>query len=1597
MVAIKTVFAASIVAAKAVRAIRYLEVPKDNAGNDRTDVTPESQKHTSGNIKDLETHHEDVRNIPGSQKKQGLQVPGAAETSDTTTKVQNEPSSDGTTVPNTGTDTSNSTLENSVKETNAGINRTKTLYGAIAANADSTFKALGSAGYRKYDATNAITKSGGYWCSEPNVLPDAVVSWTGELRGPRVLTGVSIFWVYAPQYVAVLAKRSREDEFEEVAPFQTVDPSEMTSVIQFKRKVDAQFVKIAMKGQINTYFGIDFVQFHGEPNPIFTIQAGITSIEDLCLQADETNDVVLDSCISAIASFKYNDIWAYNEKRQLYNPVSRLCMTLDYMVDTSEAIVVMRDCRKDGINSWDILPNNQIKVRMPGNLCVSQAGSSAGLANVALNKIATSSLPMKNDKSHNAESAVDGNLQSYWASESFTADSIPDKVEFIVNLQEQYKIRKLEIEWEAPALTYNIYTKLETDWILVEKIHASTSSKTVNDMHNVKARVIKLELIKPNPEYMNKNGQMHYGITSFAAYSNRLRTIVESCESAKKTKDARDKYFLQSVFEVDLHSGEPLIAAEKAIDTLVDNISNKITQIENLYSKMQHCKRTQVNALKRARDLEHIYEEVANKVYRFETQLELSSEPMLDEHLPADCIEIKNRGESSPSGFYHVYPPCATHSIRVYCDMYTGASYFLAEIESGWIGLERVYNTCRKYGLEPIHVHHKSQIDSISIMLKTMDIKDGLYPIAVKVGKRLKSLDLVEDVTDAIGTKDIHDNIAAVGIEGLQLIDGTKVDMSGIICSSNYSSIRLPPDVVKLGCKTRITEVPKLNEAALGVPIQIKCPQNCSLNSDDLECEGGNDGLYSIRTPICIAAIHSGEYSRNVTLEVKKAAAPTEFEGFYQNGIESTSVPSMVGDVAFTVERIQDECTYHKVEPKVNRNQKKSKPSVTVKPKSKVSTPTRLFNNPLKIDPATGDAIGALVTQVNQKSGKAAPVFLELFHHHTSETIAGAIQHIKLADMQRQPIEEIMNKLDDGVQNMENKIKWLAARVMYKKKPLIEGIKNMNRENAINRSYEPWSATAVTQSNLFEQFRAITVGDVQGVPKWTVSQLSLKGTAETVISQTSEFGVKGPLSGAMLCVSNAQYYDFIYSGALFPGGSGTLGMAFRVVDEDNYYLFQMVQLNGGYKRLIRVVNGDPYEIAKIEDGGFVDGVWYTIRIEARQCRIGIAVIQGLEPVFDIPNNSIDVIDCTHTSGSVGIFSGQINLVHFAKLHTETLPCLRYDKPPPPPKPPICSLYRETYATGITTNWRIVANGGQWNFEENVGGEPKVMAHRQHQTVDNNPEPSMALLKGGRSCKAGVFRTAMFPQCDPTGAMGLLVHFIDGGNYVSFECTGRQCAIIQMHKGMKNTLATTELAKIITGQWNFAEVVFRKDAVTASIGTLEPEAIFINTAIIEEVELGGTVGLYSMGCAGCAFAEIGLKPNYAGSTQPNVQQKNATEEQCLAVDRLEHCKSIAPSKIAACEADYCAMCCEQHHIDAPTAQDICYQRCRGQDHLAVLLQTTADTYWRQCAQKLDSQNNTQNAEAITDCELCCESTRIIQGVPNSVNRAAKTRCKTLCNT
>lgn len=107
---------------------------------------------------------------------------------------------------------------------------------------------------------------------------------------------------------------------------------------------------------------------------------------------------------------------------------------------------------------------------------------------------------------------------------------------------------------------------------------------------------------------------MQYGIANISAYTNRLKTIVEPCDTAKNSKDARDKYFLESVYQVDLSKTLPLRRAEARIEEIVNTIEGKISDLEKLTAKISKCKNRHESYFNKVEQLKRVYRSSLEKL-----------------------------------------------------------------------------------------------------------------------------------------------------------------------------------------------------------------------------------------------------------------------------------------------------------------------------------------------------------------------------------------------------------------------------------------------------------------------------------------------------------------------------------------------------------------------------------------------------------------------------------------------------------------------------------------------------------------------------------------------------------------------------------------------------------------------------------------------------------------------------------------------------------------------------------------------------------------------------------------------------------------------
>lgn len=117
------------------------------------------------------------------------------------------------------------------------------------------------------------------------------------------------------------------------------------------------------------------------------------------------------------------------------------------------------------------------------------------------------------------------------------------------------------------------------------------------------------------------------------------------------------------------------------------------------------------------------------------------------------------------------------------------------------------------------------------------------------------------------------------------------------------------------------------------------------------------------------------------------------------------------------------------------------------------------------------------------------------------------------------------------------------------------------REKNLHSSFESFSLLKTSQESLFSIFTVETTSATKGYPTWVMSELNVKNSTELTISQMSQIiPPNNTIAGSYLVLKDKKFYDFIFSASVYAGSTGSLGLAFRMVDMNNYYLLQMKQV-----------------------------------------------------------------------------------------------------------------------------------------------------------------------------------------------------------------------------------------------------------------------------------------------------------------------------------------------------------------------------------------------------------------------------------------------------
>jgi len=139
----------------------------------------------------------------------------------------------------------------------------------------------------------------------------------------------------------------------------------------------------------------------------------------------------------------------------------------------------------------------------------------------------------------------------------------------------------------------------------------------------------------------------------------------------------------------------------------------------------------------------------------------------------------------------------------------------------------------------------------------------------------------------------------------------------------------------------------------------------------------------------------------------------------------------------------------------------------------------------------------------------------------------------------------------------------------------------------------------------FDQWEILDEPDANSAPSnWQVVP-DVAGHANVLSPKSNIYGGDAgafePSRGTWAAYQDGDWADAIFQVDMHFTDDDVPGVAFRWMDENNHYIFDLMQQARGdkeaFKRLRKVVDGTYTELAIVHDGGYDKDVWYTARIE----------------------------------------------------------------------------------------------------------------------------------------------------------------------------------------------------------------------------------------------------------------------------------------------------------------------------------------------------------------------------------------------------------------
>ena len=681
--------------------------------------------------------------------------------------------------------------------------------------------------------------------------------------------------------------------------------------------------------------------------------------------------------------------------------------------------------------------------------------------------------------------------------------------------------------------------------------------------------------------------------------------------------------------------------------------------------------------------------------------------------------------------------------------------------------------------------------------------------------------------------------------------------------------------------------------------VKVVCPSGCRRFNQN---KVWGKGVYKDDSSICRAAIHQGLITDDEggRVELELASGSNNYLGTFENGIQADNY-DMVWDRSFLLMKFVKVCPLDKFK------RKSVESSITFLQESIVDFLSEKFTNNTDLNSTLSGSINTekstndyqRLKALRTESEEDTPLVINTKVSNTDkalETIARIYgiqedslkKNLKLAKdseilvKQLQALlEPLLNKnlnndflankldvleshyigslrlLDYLTELTQIKLKWLEKENL---KLRIDNLKALKYESY----HEEYSNQFADTYEVFDHPSAL-----ESPSKWAFSKNNLLGH-ENAISQTSNINCMTATgcTATLLVLRYKEYYDGLIETSMLMRDSDTIGIIFRYKDAFNYYAFEMKQQGRGWKRFRQVIKGVSTTIAYVEDGGYLQNIWYKVVLIFRADEF---IVKMAQENLNLPTESIPIVIKTESqelkrgqvgfssNGEQGLFIDGFSVKPLDCIGDPELPEIRY-------LPPECSRFKETYYGQMNLRWKITNpenffdGPALWDFENGLLGKEKVIYQRTG-IYSSGPEKlgSFAVLNFDKLCRSGVISVDFYAENQ--GIVGLAFKYVNSNNYYVVEAGGDEDKFVQIRKrldGRYSTIAKNDSIGYEVRQWQKLTVVMMETQLKIYFSNVGEAPVQVFEAIENKDLADGTIALTTFKTE-AAFDNVKMSP------------------------------------------------------------------------------------------------------------------------------------------